>query len=243
MAGHSKWSNIKHKKARQDAVRGKVSTKCVKAITVAAKTGGADPDANATLRLAIEKAKQNNLGKEVIQRAIAKASSDSKDSNYEAIRYEGYGPHSVAIIIDTLTDNKNRTVGEIRHALSKFGGQLGTSGSVAYAFKHVAYLYYEQISDMDAFFDTALNQDAIDVEIDENNAIVIATIASYETIVNTLKDSGWTHCHMTFLWVSDHPIDLDDSQTETIDKLIDFLEQLDDVQEVYSNMADSDTPS
>ena len=243
MAGHSKWSNIKHKKAKQDAVRGKIFTKCVKALTVAAKAGGPDPDANSALRLAIEKAKQGNLGKDVIQRAIAKASNDTKDANFEAMRYEGYGPHGIAVIIDTLTDNKNRTVGEVRHALSKFGGQLSTSGSVAFAFKHLAYIYYEAITDTEAFFDAALDTNALDVEIQENQAIVITLIANYEASLTALQNAGWTHTHLTFPWVSDNPIELPTSQQESIEKMIDFIEQLDDVQEVFTNLSDNEPTS
>jgi YebC/PmpR family DNA-binding regulatory protein len=218
MAGHSKWANIQHRKKAQDAKRGKVFTKLIREITVAARTGDADPAANPRLRLAVDKALGANMNKDTIERAIKRGSGAQDGENFDEIRYEGYGPGGVAVMVDCMTDNRNRTVSEVRHAFTKAGGNLGTSGSVAFQFVQTGILSYPAGSDEDAIMEAALEAGANDVVSSDDGSIDVFEPEQAEV---TMRAENTT------------PLDKDDA--EKMIRLIDVLEELDDVQEVYSN--------
>ena len=191
MAGHSKWANIQHRKGAQDKKRGKLFTKLIREITVAAKMGGGDPDANPRLRLAIDKAKGQSMPKDNIERAVKRGAGELDGSDYQEIRYEGYGPGGTAVMVDCLTDNRNRTVAEVRHAFTKFGGNLGADGSVNYLFNHVGQLVYPPGSDEDAIMEAAIEAGAEDVVVDDDGSIEVLTDpGDFETVRDAMLAAG-----------------------------------------------------
>ena len=236
MSGHSKWSTIKHKKAAQDAKRGKLFTKLIKEVTVAARAGGGDIDANPRLRTAVANARGQSMPMDNIMRAIKKATGEGEGDNYEEIVYEGYGPHNVAIIVEAMTDNRNRTVAEVRHAFNKYGGNLGTDGSVAYLFTRQGVISFAPGTDEEALMDIALEAGAEDIEGDDDGAITVTT--PWETlnqVVTELTNAGFEPDHSEVTMVSSTTSPCDTEQARKVLTLIDVLEDLDDVQEVYSN--------
>ena len=236
MAGHSKWANIKHRKAGQDAKRGKIFTKMLREITVAVKTSGADPASNPSLRTAIDKALGANMRRDTIDNAIKKASGAMDGANYENIRYEGYGPGGTAVIVDCLTDNRNRTVGEVRHAFTKSGGNLGTDGSVAYMFCKQGIMSYAPSVDEDALMEAALEAGADDVLINEDGSVdVITTPEDYLNVKDALISAGFEPDNAEVTMQAANMTELDPEEAEKMLRLIDRLEDLDDVQNVYSN--------
>lgn len=236
MSGHSKWSTIKRKKGAIDAARSKVFQKLAKELYVAAKSGDPDPANNASLRMVVEKAKAENMPKANIESAIAKAASKGASENYEAIRYEGYGPSGIAIIIDCLTDNKNRTAGFVRSTLTKRGGNLGTAGSVSYMFKRKGLIVLENVYNEDKIMEDVLDMDVLDIEIDDD--ITIYTEADkFLEVKDKLDKLGYDKyivSEVTF--VPDNYIELDEEATEKVMSLIEALEDIDDVQAVYHNL-------
>ncbi len=238
MAGHSKWANIQHRKGRQDEKRGKVWTRVICEIMVAARQGGGDLQVNPRLRLAVEKAKAANMPADTIKRNIDKATGNLEGIHYEEIRYEGYGIGGVALMVDTMTDNKVRTVAEVRHALSKHGGNLGTDGSVAFQFKHCGQLILAPGSSEDTVMEIALEAGAQDVITDEDGAIEVLTdTAEFETVKAALDTAGMPAEMAGITYRADITIDLSEEDRAKMQKMIDALEDLDDVQEVYHNAA------
>jgi YebC/PmpR family DNA-binding regulatory protein len=238
VAGHSKWANIQHRKGRQEEKRGKVWTRVIREIMVAARTGGADLSSNPRLRLAIEKAKSVNLPADTVKRNIDKATGNLEGVNYEEIRYEGYGVGGVAVMVDTMTDNKVRTVAEVRHALSKHGGNLGTEGSVAFQFKHCGQLLLAPGTSEDAVMETALDAGADDVLVDEDGAVeVLTSPAAFEAVKAALDGVGLSAGMAEVTYRPEVTIDLNDDDRLKMQKIIDALEELDDVQEVFHNAA------
>jgi YebC/PmpR family DNA-binding regulatory protein len=236
MAGHSKWANIQHRKGRQDEKRQRVWTRVVREIMVAARTGGGDPSANPRLRLAIEKAKAANMPADTIKRNIDKATGNLEGVSYEEIRYEGYGIGGAAIIIDTMTDNRVRTVAEVRHAFSKYGGNMGTEGSVAFQFKHCGQLVFAPGTDEDKLMDVALEAGAEDVIADEEGAIeVLTSPANFEAVKNALEAAGLKPELAEVTMRPENTIELTGDDAARMQKLIDVIEDLDDVQEVFHN--------
>ncbi len=235
MAGHSKWANIKHKKAATDKKRGKIWTKLIREITVAARQGGGDLNANPRLRLAVDKGKTANMPKDTIDRAIKKGAGTDLDDNYEEIRYEGYGPGGIAVIVDCMTDNRNRTASEVRHAFSKHGGNLGTDGSVAYMFSKKGIISFEQ-DDEDAIIEAALEAGADDVQSHDDGSIdVLTSPDNFEPVQQALQAAGLVpvNAEVTFSAENNNLVAGDDA--EKLLRMIDTLEDLDDVQEVYTN--------
>ncbi len=238
MAGHSKWANIQHRKGRQDEKRGKVWTRVIREIMVAARTGGADLSANPRLRLAIEKAKAVNLPADTVKRNIDKATGNLEGVNYEEIRYEAYGVGGVALMVDTMTDNKVRTVAEVRHALNKYGGNLGTEGSVAFQFKHCGQLIFAPGTSEDAVMEAALEAGADDVLIDEDGAVEVLTpTTAFEAVKAALDAAGLQAGMAEVTFRSEVSIELNEDDRLKMQKIIDALEELDDVQEVFHNAA------
>ena len=238
MAGHSKWANIQHRKGREDEKRGKVWTRVIREIMVAARTGGADLSANPRLRLAIEKAKAVNLPADTVKRNIDKATGNLEGVNYEEIRYEAYGVGGVALMVDTMTDNKVRTVAEVRHALNKHGGNLGTEGSVAFQFKHCGQLIFAPGTSEDAVMEAALEAGADDVLIDEDGAVEVLTpTTAFEEVKAALDAAGLQAGMAEVTFRSEVSIELNDDDRLKMQKIIDALEELDDVQEVFHNAA------
>jgi YebC/PmpR family DNA-binding regulatory protein len=238
VAGHSKWANIQHRKGRQDEKRGKVWTRVIREIMVAARTGGADLSANPRLRLAIEKAKAVNLPADTVKRNIDKATGNLEGVNYEEIRYEGYGVGGVAVMVDTMTDNKVRTVAEVRHALSKHGGNLGTEGSVAFQFKHCGQLLLAPGTSEDAVMEAALDAGADDVLVDEDGAVeVLTSPTAFEAVKAALDSAGLSAGMAEVTYRPEVTIELSDDDRLKMQKIIDALEELDDVQEVFHNAA------
>ena len=238
MAGHSKWANIQHRKGRQDEKRGKIWTRIIREITVAARAGGGDLSANPRLRLAVDKAKAANMPAERIKYNIDKASGTLEGMNYEEIRYEGYGIAGAAIIVDTMTDNHVRTVAEVRHAFSKYGGNMGTTGSVAFQFKNVGQLVFAPGTDEDKVMEVALEAGADDVITDEDGAIEVLTAPSeFEAVKNALQAAGLEPADAGVTMRPDLTIELAGDDAERMQKLLDVLEDLDDVQEVFHNAA------
>ncbi|MCJ8499541.1 YebC/PmpR family DNA-binding transcriptional regulator [Desulfatitalea alkaliphila] len=236
MSGHSKWANIRHKKGAADARRGKVFTKLIKEITVAARAGSGDPAANPRLRAAIAAAKQENMPKDNIERAIKKGTGELEGVTYDESTYEGYGPGGAAILIDSLTDNKNRAVSEIRHALTKHGGNMGESGCVAWMFKKKGYMVIERSAiDEDALMEIALEAGAEDVRVDEDNYEVITEPDDYEAVKTAIDGKGLTClvAEVTMLPQTMAPVEGDNAAK--IVRLLEFLDDLDDVQKVYTN--------
>ena len=237
MAGHSKWANIKHRKAAQDKKRGKIYTKLIREITVAARSGGGgDPAANPRLRLAMDKALGANMNKDTIDRAIKRGTGEGDDANYEEVRYEGYGPGGTAVMVDCMTDNRKRTVSEVRHAFTKSGGNLGTDGSVAYMFSRMGMLTYPAGSDEDAIMEAALEAGAEDVETVDDGSIEVTT--SYEdfiTVKEAMVAAGHAPTHAEVIEQPTTETVVTEDDAEKIMRLIDTLEDLDDVQEVHTN--------
>ena len=241
MAGHSKWANIQHRKGAQDKKRGKLFTKLIREITVAAKMGGSDPDSNPRLRLAIDKAKAQSMPKDNIERAVKRGAGELDGSDYQEIRYEGYGPGGTAVMVDCLTDNRNRTVAEVRHAFSKFGGNLGADGSVNYLFNHVGQLLYPEEADEDAIMEAAIDAGAEDVVVDDEGSIEVLTEpADFETVRDAMRDAGHEPESATLTMRASTSSELDVDAAASMVKLLETLEDLDDVQEVYSNADISD---
>ncbi|UDL03402.1 YebC/PmpR family DNA-binding transcriptional regulator [Marinobacter sp. CA1] len=236
MAGHSKWSNIKHRKAAQDAKRGKIFTKLIRELTVAARQGGGSPEDNPRLRAVIDKALTANMKKDTIERAIARGAGGEDDDNYEELTYEGYGPGGVAILIEAMTDNRNRTVAEVRHAFSKHGGNLGTDGSVAYLFAKQGLLYCGSDTAEDQLMEAALEAGAEDVAEQEDGSFeIVTTPEQFLDVKDALVSAGLTPERAEVTMVPSTSDELDLEGAETILKLVDMLEDLDDVQNVYSN--------
>jgi len=238
VAGHSKWANIQHRKGRQDEKRGKVWTRVIREIMVSARTGGGDLSANPRLRLAVEKAKAANMPADTVKRNIDKATGNLEGVNYEEIRYEGYGIGGAAIIVDTMTDNRVRTVAEVRHAFSKYGGNMGTEGSVAFQFKHCGQLVYAPGTEEEKLMEVALEAGADDVIVDDEGAIeVLAAPADFEALQLALDAAGFKAEVAEVTMRADNPVDLDGDDAARMQKLLDVLEDLDDVQAVYHNAA------
>jgi YebC/PmpR family DNA-binding regulatory protein len=238
MAGHSKWANIQHRKGRQDEKRGKLWTRAIREIMVAARTGGGDLGANPRLRLAVEKAKAVNLPADTVKRNIDKATGNLEGVNYEEIRYEGYGIGGAAIIVDTMTDNRVRTVAEVRHAFSKHGGNMGTEGSVAFQFKHCGQFVFAPGTSEDKVMEVALDAGAEDVVTDDDGAIeVLTAVADFEAVKNALDAAGLKPEVAEVTMRAENTIDLDGEDAARMQKLLDVLEDLDDVQDVYHNAA------
>ncbi|WOP14622.1 YebC/PmpR family DNA-binding transcriptional regulator [Ottowia sp. SB7-C50] len=236
MAGHSKWANIQHRKGRQDEKRQRIWTRVVREIMVAARTGGGDPAANPRLRLAIEKAKAANMPADTVKRNIDKATGNLEGVNYEEIRYEGYGIGGAAVIVDTMTDNRVRTVAEVRHAFSKYGGNLGTEGSVAFQFKHVGQLFFAPGTDEEKVMEVALEAGADDVITDDDGAIEVLTDpAQFEAVKAALEAAGLTPELAEVTMRAENNIDLAGEDAARMQKLLDVLEDLDDVQNVFHN--------
>ena len=236
MAGHSKWANIQHRKGRQDEKRGKIWTRIIREITVAARQGGGDAAANPRLRLAIDKAKAANMPADRIKYNIDKASGTLEGINYEEIRYEGYGIGGAAIIVDTMTDNRVRTVAEVRHAFSKYGGNMGTEGSVAFQFKHVGQLVFAPGTDEDKVMEVALEAGAEDVNTNDDGAIEVLTApGDFEAVKNALEAAGLTAEVAEVTMRPENTIALEGDDAARMQKLLDIIEDLDDVQDVFHN--------
>lgn len=236
MAGHSKWSNIKHRKERQDAKRGKIFTKLIRELTVAAKAGGGEPADNPRLRLAVDKALGANMPRDTVDRAIARGVGTGDGDNVEELVYEGYAPGGVAVLVEAMTDNRNRTAAEIRHAFNKYGGNLGTDGSVAYLFERKGQICYAPGVNEEALMDVALELDVEDVVVNDDGSVeVFTTFADFIRINEALIEADFAseEAEVTMLPTMTVELDLDTAQKAM--QLIDILEDLDDVQNVYSN--------
>ncbi|MFN7725347.1 MAG: YebC/PmpR family DNA-binding transcriptional regulator [Rubrivivax sp.] len=236
MAGHSKWANIQHRKGRQDEKRGKAWTRVIREIMVAARLGGGDPSANPRLRLAIEKAKAVNLPVDTVKRNIDKATGNLEGVSYEEIRYEGYGIGGAAVIVDCMTDNRVRTVAEVRHAFSKYGGNLGTEGSVAFQFKHCGQFVFAPGLSEDKVMEVALEAGAEDVITGEDGSIeVLSAPGDFEAVKNALEAAGLTPEVAEVTMRAENPIEVSGEDAVRMQKLLDVLEDLDDVQDVFHN--------
>ena len=241
MAGHSKWANIKHRKAGQDAKRAKVFTKIIRELTVAAKLGGGEVADNPRLRAVIDKALSANMTRDTIDRAIARGVGNSENENLEELVYEGYGPNGVAILVETLTDNKNRTVAEVRHCFTKAGGNLGTSGSVAYLFNKTGVISYPQGVNEEALMEAALDAGAEDIINNSDGSIDVHTsFENFGTVKDALDAAGLSASNAEVTMLASTEVDLDAENAEKLMNVVDSLEDLDDVQNVYSNANISD---
>jgi len=241
MAGHSKWANIQHRKGAQDAKRGKLFTKLIREITIAARLGGIDPTANSRLRLAMDKALSGNVPKDTIERAIKRASGDQNADNIEEVRYEGYGPGGVAVMVDCMTDNRNRTVADVRHAFAKHGGNLGTDGSVSYLFTKLGQISFTSDSGEDRIMEAALEAGADDIATNEDGSIdVLTAVESFPEVRDALQAMDLTpeHAEVTMRASTSVSLSLQDAQNMV--KMLEMLEDHDDVQHVYSNADISD---
>ncbi len=239
MAGHSKWANIQHRKGRQDAKRGKIFTRLIKEITVAARMGGGDVATNPRLRMAVDKAKAESMPKDNIENAIKRGSGTLEGVNYEEMRYEGYGIAGAAVMVDCLTDNKQRTVADVRHAFSKYGGNLGTDGSVAYMFKHCGVILFEPGASEDKVMEVALEAGAEDVisDPDDGSIEVITQPNDFETVKAALEAAGLKPAHGEVTMRASTETVLTGDDAARMQKLLDALDDLDDVQEVYTSAA------
>jgi len=236
MAGHSKWANIQHRKGRQDEKRGKIWTKLIKEITVAAKLGGGDIATNPRLRLAIDKAKDANMPNDNVQRAIQRGTGSLEGVHYEEIRYEGYGLNGAAIIVDCLTDNRTRTVAEVRHAFAKNGGNMGAEGSVAFMFKHCGQMLFAPGTNEDRLMEIALDAGAEDVITHEDGSLEVLTpVPDFPKVQDALNQAGLKAELATVIMRPETETELAGDQAESMQKLLDALENLDDVQEVFTN--------
>ena len=238
MAGHSKWANIQHRKGRQDEKRGRVWTRVIREIMVAARTGGGDMGINPRLRLAVDKAKAANMPADTIKRNIDKATGNLEGVSYEEIRYEGYGIGGAAIIVDTMTDNRVRTVAEVRHAFSKYGGNMGTENSVAFQFKHVGQMVFAPGTDEDKLMEAALEAGADDVVAHEDGSFEVLTPhLDFEKVRDTLAAAGFSPEIAEVTMRAENTVDIAGDDAAKMQKLLDVLEDLDDVQEVFHNAA------
>ncbi len=236
MAGHSKWANIQHRKGRQDAKRGKIFTRLIKEITVAARMGGGDPNMNPRLRLAVDKATENNMPKDNIERAIKRGTGGLDGANYEQIRYEGYGVNGAAVIVDCLTDNRTRTVAEVRHAFTKHGGNLAGEGAVAFLFKHCGQLLYAPGTDENRLMEAALEAGAEDVVANDDGSLEVVTSPYEFTAVKAaLEKAGFKAELGEVTMKAANEAEMAGEDAARMQKLLDALESLDDVQEVYTN--------
>ena len=236
MAGHSKWANIQHRKGRQDEKRGRIWTRIIREIMVAARQGGGDPAANPRLRLAVDKAKAVNLPADTVKRNIDKATGNLEGVNYEEIRYEGYGIAGAAIIVDCMTDNRVRTVAEVRHAFSKYGGNLGTEGSVAFQFKHCGQFVFAPGTSEDRVMEVALEAGAEDVISGDDGSIEVLTApADFEAVKNALEAAGLKPEIAEVTMRAENPVELAGDDAAKMQKLLDVIEDLDDVQDVFHN--------
>lgn len=235
MAGHSKWSNIKHRKGAQDAKRGKIFTKLIREITVAARAGGDDVKFNPRLRLAIEKAYASNMPKDTIERAVKKGAGNLDGETLEEVRYEGYGPNGVAVIVDCLTDNKKRTVAEVRHAFTKHNGNLGTDGSVAYLFNKKGIISLDKNIDQDKVMELVLEAGALDLQEEDESIDVITSEESYSAIKDILDENNIEIINSEISLIPDNYINVAGEDKEKILKLLEFIDDLDDVQSVATN--------
>jgi YebC/PmpR family DNA-binding regulatory protein len=236
MAGHSKWANIQHRKKAVDAKRGKIFTRINRELSVAARAGGSDPDANPRLRLAIEKANAANMPKDTIERTIKKAAGELEGVNYEEIRYEGYAQGGVAVMIECLSDNRNRTVSEVRHAFSKHGGNLGTDGSVSYLFNKIGVLNFAPGTSEDEVMEVALEAGADDIVTGEDGSIeVLTSPETFSSLVAALETAGITPANAEVTMRAELEVELDVDTGQKVLKFLDILEDLDDTQAVYSN--------
>jgi len=237
MAGHSKWANIKFRKAAQDAKRGKVFTKLIKEITVSARLGGADSDSNPRLRSAIDKGLAANMTRDTIDRAIKRGAGSEDGADLMEIRYEGYGPGGVAFLVECTTDNRNRTVSEVRHAFSKYGGNLGTDGSVAYLFNRVGVLVFSDNEDEEKIIDLAIEAGADDVDSNEGMVEVTTSPDTCHQIAEILKDAGLAPEISEVIQRPASEVQVSPEQSQQVATLIDALEELDDVQDVFTNLS------
>jgi YebC/PmpR family DNA-binding regulatory protein len=236
MAGHSKWANIQHRKNAQDAKRGKIFTKLIRELTVAARTGGADPASNSRLRLAMDRALDANMPKDTMDRAIKRGGGTDQEGSFESIRYEGYGPGGAAVIVECLTDNRTRTVGEVRHAFTKHGGNLGTDGSVAFLFTRRGVLLFAPGSDEDRIMEAALEAGADDVQTAEDGSIEVLTGPDeFLTVKAAMAAAGLEPAQAEITQRASTAAALSGDTAQAMQKLLDMLEDLDDVQAVYSN--------
>jgi len=238
MAGHSKWANIQHRKGRQDAKRGKIFTRLIKEITVAARMGGGDPDMNPRLRLAVDKAYENNMPKDNVERAIKRGTGDLEGVNYEEIRYEGYGIGGAAVMVDCLTDNRTRTVADVRHAFSKHGGNMGSDGSVAFLFKHCGQLVFAPGTPEERLLDAALEAGAEDVVTNDDGSIEVVTGPyDFPAVKSALEKAGFKAEMAEVTMKPSTETVLEGEDAARMQKLVEALESLDDVQEVYTTAA------
>lgn len=236
MAGHSKWANIKHRKAAQDKKRGKLYTKIIREVTVAARLGGGEVADNPRLRAAVDKALGANMPKDTIERAVARGAGGGEGSDVEELVYEGYGPGGVAILVEAMTDNRNRTVAEVRHAFSKAGGNLGTDGSVAYLFEKQGIINFAPGADEEQIMEVALEAGAEDIDTEEDGAISVTTPwENLSDVVSALDTAELPPDHSEVTMVASTTTECDDELAQKVLRLVDALEELDDVQEVYSN--------
>lgn len=240
MAGHSKWANIKHRKGAQDAKRGKIFTKLIKEITIAAKIGDGDLDTNPRLRLAVDKAKQANMPKDNIERAIKKGTGDLDGVTYEEGVFEGYGPGGVAVIVEFMTDNRTRTVAEVRHAFNKYGGSLGVSGSVAFMFDRKGQIIFPDENNFDMIFEAALEAGAEDVKEEDGIIEVVTDPTELESVRDVLKEQGLKYQSAEVTMIPQNMTPIEGNQAESLMKMIDVLEDNDDVQNVHANFDISD---
>ena len=234
MAGHSKWANIKHRKARQDASRGKVWTKVIREITVAAKDGP-DPNDNARLRLALEKANAANMPKDTIKRAIEKGSGTGETGALEEITFEGYGPGGVAILVETMTDNRNRTVSDVRHAFSKFGGNLGTDGSVSYLFKKLGIIHLNKEISEEKLMEIVIESGALDFTEEEDFYEVTTEVNDFNAVIDIFKENELNYINAELTLRAGTSVNLDQELSEKVLNIMEFMDDLDDVQEVHTN--------
>jgi len=241
MAGHSKWANIRFRKGAQDAKRGKLFTKLIREITVSARAGGGDPSANPRLRAAIDKALSNNMTRDTVDRAVKRGSGEADGENYEEIVYEGYGPNGVAIMVECLTDNRNRTVAEVRHAFNKAGGNLGTNGSVAFLFSKLGMITFPQGSDEEKIMEAALEAGADDVIVNDDTSIdVTTTPEDFVSVKEAMQSAGFAPEQADITTQASTTVDLELDDAQKAMRLVDALEDLDDVQNVHSNVEISD---
>jgi YebC/PmpR family DNA-binding regulatory protein len=238
MAGHSKWANIKHKKALADAKRGKIFTRLIREITVAARLGGGDASANPRLRLAWDKATDQNIPKDTIQRAISRGVGGQEGASYEEIRYEGYGINGAAVLVDCMTDNRTRTVADVRHAFSKYGGNMGTEGSVAFLFRHCGQLVFAPGTSEDAVMEAAIDAGAEDVVTNDDGSIEVLTDPTqFVAVKDALAARGLTPEYAEVVMKPTTEVELAGEDAQRMQKLLDALESLDDVQDVYTTAA------
>jgi YebC/PmpR family DNA-binding regulatory protein len=236
MAGHSKWANIQHRKGAQDKKRGRLFTRLIREVTIAARMGGSDMASNPRLRLAVDKARAQSVPKDNIDRAVKRGGGELEGADYQEIRYEGYGPGGTAVMVDCMTDNRNRTVADVRHAFSRFGGNLGADGSVSYLFNHVGLLSYPPGSNEDAIMAAAIDAGAEDVVVDDDKSIQVLTDPlEFETVRDAMRDAGFPHDDAGLTMWAATTTELGLEEARSMVKLLEALEDLDDVQNVYSN--------